>query len=461
VKDAIIGGKIHLSDVLDFSAEFGILRVPKFCSLHASANSVLKDCIMCGKSAFSVLFVLALVLVTTDLASAAEPTRTAYNPSPADDVNAVAHSDMSLTLSWSPGFGADSHDVYFGTDYNNVNDANTTLTLGVYKGNQSANSYNSVGLQSGIRYCWRIDEVDGPNTRKGRVWSFTTKRGVNLGVMSFNIYGGGTSSTDPNAWIYTEGLDRRERVVAMILSESVAFGTSRPDIIGLQEDCGYEEVNYLKRQLVGYGFYGVGRNDGVSNGDYNGIFYRSNRFNRLSQGSFWLSLTPDVPGSKHPVAGHIRIASWVILYDNMTGRNYFVLNTHLDNQSQPSRLWSAQLIRQRIKKYSGGLPVILTGDLNCHEDSEEFLELIGKNDPSGFQLRDSYREVHPVRQSDEASYHGFTGGTSGSRIDFVLHTSFFEATGATIETAKVYDRYPSDHYAVTGTLYIAAIGAGQ
>ena len=351
--------------------------------------------------------------------------------------------------------------VYFGTDYNNVNDANTTSTLGVYKGNRSANSYNSVGLQSGTRYYWRIDEVNEPNTCKGWVWSFTARRGVNLGVMSFNIYGGGTSSTDPNAWIYTEGTDRRERVIAMFLSESVAFGANGPDIIGLQEDCGYDEVNYLKSALIGYDFYGVGRNDGVSDGDHNGIFYRSSRFDRLDQGTFWLSLNPDVPGSKHLNAGHIRIASWVILYDNMTGQNYFVLITHLDNKGQAARLWSAQLIRQKIKELSWGLPLIVTGDLNCNEDSEEFLKLIGQNDPTGFQLLDSYRKVHPVRQSNEKTSHGFNGGTSGSRIDFVLHTSYFEATGATIERAQIYGRYPSDHYPVTGTLYMPAAGAGE
>ena len=96
------------------------------------------------------------------------------------------------------------------------------------------------------------------------------------------------------------------------------------------------------------------------------------------------------------------------------------------------------------------------GDLNVREDSEEYLELIGSNDPNGFQLHDSYRSLFP-QIGDEASFHKWTGNRNNSRfygwkIDFVLFTEYFMAGNATIERAKVYDRYPSDHFPVAATL---------
>jgi formylglycine-generating enzyme required for sulfatase activity len=88
-----------------------------------------------------------------------------------------------VVLTWSPGGFAESHDIYFGTNFNDVNDANTTATLGVYRANQivEANSYNPPGLLDyGATYYWRIDEVNSldPNSPwKGGVWHFTVEDG--------------------------------------------------------------------------------------------------------------------------------------------------------------------------------------------------------------------------------------------------------------------------------------------
>jgi hypothetical protein len=78
-------------------------------------------------------------------------------------------------LTWMPGDTADAHDIYFGTDANNVSDANTTITLGVYKGQQTvdANYYDPCALELGETYYWRIDEVNEPNLYEGKVWHFT------------------------------------------------------------------------------------------------------------------------------------------------------------------------------------------------------------------------------------------------------------------------------------------------
>ncbi|MHC4570956.1 MAG: LamG-like jellyroll fold domain-containing protein [Planctomycetota bacterium] len=98
-----------------------------------------------------------------------ELSRRAFNPSPTDG---AIHVDPNMVLSWSPGYGAASHDVYFGIDYNDVKNANTNSAE--YIGNQGANSYEPSGLEYKTTYYWRVDEVNEPNVWKGDVWRFTT-----------------------------------------------------------------------------------------------------------------------------------------------------------------------------------------------------------------------------------------------------------------------------------------------
>ena len=80
-----------------------------------------------------------------------------------------------VNLTWCPGtFAADvnGQDVYFGTDYSGVYNATTSSPQ--YKGRQSATIYIATGLEAGVTYYWRIDEVNGTNIWRGSVWSFTT-----------------------------------------------------------------------------------------------------------------------------------------------------------------------------------------------------------------------------------------------------------------------------------------------
>jgi hypothetical protein len=97
----------------------------------------------------------------------------AYGPQPADGSKDVP---IDTNISWKPGAYANKHDVYFGTNFDDVNDANRTTPRGVLvRPNQDANTYDPPGLlQSGKIYYWRIDEVNGPTTWRGDVWRFST-----------------------------------------------------------------------------------------------------------------------------------------------------------------------------------------------------------------------------------------------------------------------------------------------
>lgn len=282
----------------------------------------------------------------------------------------------------------------------------------------------------------------------------TSARAATLEVMSFNIRydGGGLSSlTDPTGWLYTCG-PRRDRVANTILDQA-------PDIVGVQEAL-YNQVFDLQARLPGYDFYGVGRNDGHNLGEFSGMFYRADRFTRLDQGTFWLSNTPDVPGTVFPCSGSIRIASWMKVHDAQSGLDYFVLDTHWDNACQSSREQSAALVRQKIDELSGGLPLVVMGDLNAGESSLAVTTLRGANDPGGFQLGDSYREVFPSVGANEATFHDYTGETAGSRIDFVLHTAEFAPASAAIVHTGFSCGYPSDHFPVSATFTVPDALAG-
>ncbi|MHC4622158.1 MAG: formylglycine-generating enzyme family protein, partial [Planctomycetota bacterium] len=99
----------------------------------------------------------------------------AWRPRPADNATNVA---PDANLGWSRGDNADSHDVYWGTSYTDVE--NATKSSSQYKGNREPNSCepNSI-LELGRTYYWRIDEVNNTSdtTWKGNVWSFTVDEG--------------------------------------------------------------------------------------------------------------------------------------------------------------------------------------------------------------------------------------------------------------------------------------------
>ncbi|MGD8786962.1 MAG: hypothetical protein PVJ60_06020, partial [Phycisphaerales bacterium] len=88
----------------------------------------------------------------------------AYDPEPVDGARDVSR---ATTLSWTSGIYADTHDIYFGTDLDDVNNATRDNPLGVLVGqDETANTYNPGELISGENYFWRIDEVSGPNIWK-------------------------------------------------------------------------------------------------------------------------------------------------------------------------------------------------------------------------------------------------------------------------------------------------------
>jgi len=93
------------------------------------------------------------------------PSKMAYDPVPIDGTRFVG---AETSLSWTAGFGAKLHTVYFGDNFDDVNNASGGLT-------QSQTTFTPAGpLEPEKTYYWRVDEFDALTTYKGDVWSFTT-----------------------------------------------------------------------------------------------------------------------------------------------------------------------------------------------------------------------------------------------------------------------------------------------
>ena len=103
-----------------------------------------------------------------DVWSFTVPPKTAYFPDPADGAESVYVEDR---LSWTAGYGAKLHTVYFGDNFDDVNSATGGLP-------QGTTDYRPGTLKMATTYYWRVDEFDPPTTHKGDIWSFITEGAV-------------------------------------------------------------------------------------------------------------------------------------------------------------------------------------------------------------------------------------------------------------------------------------------
>ncbi len=254
-------------------------------------------------------------------------------------------------------------------------------------------------------------------------------------VMSFNIRFG-SADDGKNGWEHRRYL---------VLETIQMFG---PDLLGAQEVLDFQAA-FLRKNFEGYGFYGVGRDDGKAKGEMVPVFYRLDRFELLDAGHFWLSETPKLAGSRGWDASLPRMVSWVILRDRKgKGRRFVFANTHFDHRGSRARLESAKLIGRWAESVE--MPLILAGDFNAGEGSDPY-EVLTRADGLAVFV-DSYRVVHSEKSPSEGTFSVWIGRREGSRIDWILHSADFLTLNASINYTNEEGRYPSDHYPVQAIL---------
>jgi endonuclease/exonuclease/phosphatase family metal-dependent hydrolase len=262
-----------------------------------------------------------------------------------------------------------------------------------------------------------------------------------LRVMTFNIRYG-TANDGENHW------DKRKEFLVETIK---GFG---PDLLGTQETLGFQR-DYLAQQLPEYGVLGVGRDDGKDQGEMMALYFKRSRFEKLDDGHFWLSETPDKAGSKSWDTSLPRMVTWVKLKDlkHEAAQSILFLNTHFDHRGPTARLESARLLRQQIDQLAGGASVIVTGDFNSGEGSQPYNALFATADEKQSPVIDAYRAVHPARAANEGTATGFdVSKTSGPRIDWIACSRDWKVLQARINRTQRDGRPPSDHFPVEAVI---------
>jgi len=215
-----------------------------------------------------------------------------------------------------------------------------------------------------------------------------------------------------------------------------------PDILGVQEAIHHQLMDLVKN-LPQYDYVGVGRDDGKTKGEYSAILYKKEKFSVLQQGTFWLSETPDVPGSKSWDAAITRVASWAKLKDKKTGKDFLSINTHFDHIGKEARRNSADLLKKKANELGKDLPVIITGDFNCMRSDPPYSTIMN---PEGIKL------IDPLPGEPVGTFCGFkVNGIECRAIDYLFCTDHWNISDYKVITDNDGKYYPSDHLPVMTT----------
>ena len=215
-----------------------------------------------------------------------------------------------------------------------------------------------------------------------------------------------------------------------------------PDILGVQEAIHHQLMDLVKN-LPQYDYVGVGRDDGKTKGEYSAILYKKERFSILKSGTFWLSETPDVPGSKSWDAAITRVASWAKMNDKKTKKEFLSINTHFDHIGKEARRHSAELLKQKANELGKDLPVIITGDFNCMRSDAPYSTIMN---PDGLRL------IDPLPGEPIGTFCGFkVNGIECRAIDYIFYTNQWTASNYKVITDNDGKYYPSDHLPVMTT----------
>ncbi|WP_340384213.1 endonuclease/exonuclease/phosphatase family protein [Streptomyces sp. SS7] len=252
-----------------------------------------------------------------------------------------------------------------------------------------------------------------------------------LRIMTFNLRV--PVDQDGNSWVH------RRPVMRALLKETA------PHVMGTQEGQ-FRQLQAVWADMGPHydwiGTPGSGDEESVA------IYYDVRRLEPLEHDVFRLSDTPDVPGSNTWGAAFPRLVTRVLFRDRRDpGREFHVLNTHLDHRSAYARVRAARLIGDRIRRLGPSRPVLLTGDFNAAATTDPaYGTLLGSG------LVDTWvtaRETGPVF----GTFNGWQAlRPDGDRIDWILSTPDVTVHRAWADPFTVDGRYPSDHLPVLASV---------
>lgn len=229
--------------------------------------------------------------------------------------------------------------------------------------------------------------------------------------------------------------NRRDLMVKIIREQ-------HPDILGTQE-LFEQQGNYLASHLKHYTWFGLGRNGNnkdVNDNEHMGVFYNTDRLRVINRGNFWLSKTPNIPGSISWGQSMPRMVTWAEFQDKTTGKRFYYYDTHLPYRTKDEDLRErdAHILLKHIAKVPDSLPVIVTGDFNSTPDKPTHAIMT--------KVLHDARLSAPVHYGPLHTFHGFTGHPT-ERIDYIFYRGLNAQDVRTVTTHKG-KVYPSDHFPV-------------
>lgn len=247
-------------------------------------------------------------------------------------------------------------------------------------------------------------------------------------IMSCNVRCISPTDLGKKSWFYR----------ASLIMQTIT--TEEPVIIGFQEVTKWH-YSYLCDSLPLYDSV-ITYRDEAFNSEGCPIFYRTDLYTLIDQGSFWLSETPDVM-SKSWGAAFNRVCGYVILEDKASGTQFVVFNTHLDHVSDEARINGIQVILDKIAEF-GSLPAVLMGDLNATESS-----LTYKSATENF-LDTKYETENTM---SGCTYQNWGKSLDRDCIDYILVSK----TGFNVNEYKIVNKtfngtYSSDHFPLSVNL---------
>lgn len=261
----------------------------------------------------------------------------------------------------------------------------------------------------------------------------------NFNVATYNLRNDNQSDIG-NLW-----KDRYPYVARLILYHDF-------DLFGTQEALP-NQLEDLKNALAGYDYYGEGR-DGNNKGEHSAIFFKTEKYQLLDKGDFWLSATPYVPSKSWDAPCCNRICSWVKLKDIKNNKTLFVFNAHYDYEKDFARNESSKLVLKKISEIAGNQPAIFMGDLNGTADNS-WCKIINESGT----LRDAYFDVenHYANNSSFNAWGKFDHLDAMDTkiiqekqiIDHIYFSKHFKAEkwGLLTDTYN-YGKFPSDHFPI-------------
>ena len=222
------------------------------------------------------------------------------------------------------------------------------------------------------------------------------------------------------------------------------------DIIGINEMSAGEQRDDMISLLPEYTFVGWGSDSATDPlvGTVNSILFRTDKFELLDEGHFFLSQNIDKPQISWDCSRNKRLTVWAKLKVKESDEILYYFLTHLDHQGSDARNEGARINMEKIREITGHYPAIITGDHNSSAIRYPFYDLFSA------YMEDARKEsVTPFPWTKDGTLCKWNPATKdGTRLDYIW------VKGATVNTYNHIDETfgrdvtPSDHFPIIANI---------